>query len=299
MTRALPGPATYVAYVACLAAAACSPPLMRLPTGAATAAVPAEAAAALAQITAACASVRTVTGELAVSGSAGGRRLRGRLLAGVAVPASVRLEAVAPFGQPLFFFVATGDDATLLLPRDERVLEHGRPDAVLEAVAGVPLGAGDLATTLTGCPPASSAALPEAGARQFGDTWLVIGRGSTDPTGSSANVDGDELFLRRETPGRPWQLVAVSRRAPGSSRRWRAEYTDRQSEIPRSIRVISVDQDGNTGRAFDLRLALSQVEINTTLGDAVFRLQIPATAVPITIEDLRAAGPLAPASNDP
>ena len=47
------------------------------------------------------------------------------------------------------------------------------------------------------------------------------------------------------------------------NRRWRAEYADRQSEIPRSIRVTSVDDDGNTGRAFDLRLALSQVEVNT------------------------------------
>ena len=119
---------------------------MKLPSGAATPASPADAAAALAQITG---GVRAPSArsprELAVSGSAGGRRLRGRLLAGVAAPASVRLEAVAPFGQPLFIFVATGDDATLLLPRDERVLEHGRPDAVLEAVAGVPLGAADLA----------------------------------------------------------------------------------------------------------------------------------------------------------
>jgi len=274
---------------------------MRLPSGAATPASPAEAAAALAQVTAACASVRTFAGELAVSGSAGGRRLRGRLLAGVAVPASVRLEAVAPFGQPLFFFVATGDDATLLLPRDERVLEHGRPDAVLEAVAGVPLGAADLTTTLTGCPPASSSASPDAGARQFGDTWLVIGSpGGPATPGNPGNSgdDGDELFLRRETPARPWQLVAVSRRAAGSNRRWRAEYTDRQGEIPRSIRVTSIDAGGTTGRAFDLRLALSQVEVNTTLGDEVFQLQIPATAVPITIDELRAAGPLAPASND-
>ena len=295
MKRALPGPAAYAAGVALLAAAACSQPLMRLPSGAATTANPADAAAALAQITAACATVRTVTGELAVSGSAGGRRLGGRLLAGVAMPASVRLEAVAPFGQPLFFFVAKGDDATLLLPRDERVLEHGRPDAVLEAVAGVPLGAADLATTLTGCPPASSSALPDAGARQFGETWLVIG-GPGDP-GSPANNIGDELFLRRETGTRPWQLVAVLRRAPGPNRRWRAEYADRQSEIPRSIRVISVDDNGNTGRAFDLRLALSQVEVNTTLGDDVFQLQIPPSAVPVTIDELRAAGPLAPAEN--
>ena len=58
---------------------------------------------------------------------------------GVAAPASARLEAVAPFGPPLFIFAATDDDATLLLPRDERVLEHGRPAEVLDAVAGVPL----------------------------------------------------------------------------------------------------------------------------------------------------------------
>lgn len=290
MRRALPGPAAYVAYVACVAclAAACSPPLMRLPGGAATPAAPAEAAAALAQITAACASIRTLTGELAVTGSAAGRRLRGRLLAGVAVPASVRLEAVAPFGQPLFFFVATGGEATLLLPRDERVLEHGRPDAVLEAVAGVPLGAEDLTTTLTGCAPAPTSASPEAGARQFGETWLVFGG-----PGSAA---GDELYLRRDSRTSPWQLVAVSR-AAASNRRWRAEYTDRQSEVPRSIRVTSIDEGGNTGRAFDLRLALSQVEINTTLGDEVFEVQIPPTALPITIDELRAAGPLAPAED--
>jgi hypothetical protein len=210
-------------------------------------------------------------------------------MAGVAVPTSVRLEAAAPFGQPLFIFVATGADATLLLPRDERVLEHGRPDAVLEAVAGVPLGADDLTTTLTGCPPVSSAASPEAAARQFGDTWLVVG--------GSDNDRGDELFFRRDSRTRPWQLVAVSRRASTSGRRWRAEYTDRQIDIPRSIRVTSIDDGGNTGRAFDLRLALSQVELNTTLGDEVFTVQVPPTALPMTLDELRAQGPLAQASN--
>lgn len=289
MTQASAVRATCLAYVGCLAAAACSPPLMKLPTGTATTASPAEAVAALARITAACASVQTLAGVLAVSGSAGGRRLRGRLLAGVAVPASVRLEAAAPFGQPLFIFVATGDAATLLLPRDERVLEHGRPDAVLEAVAGVPLGAADLTATLTGCPPVPSAVSPEAGARQFGDTWLVIGGPGDDK--------GDELFFRRDTRTRPWQFVAVSRRAAASGRRWRAEYTDRQMEIPRSIRVTSIDAGGHTGRAFDLRLAISQVELNTTLGDEVFQMQIPPTALPMTMDELRAEGPFAPASN--
>ena len=84
---------------------------------------------ALAQATDACRAIRTLTAEVAVSGSAGGHRLRGRLSVGVAAPASVRLEAVAPFGAPLFFFVATDNDATLLLSQDDRVLEHGQPAA--------------------------------------------------------------------------------------------------------------------------------------------------------------------------
>src|SRR5439155_20838604 len=96
-------------------------PLTKLPAGPDVPA--ADAAGALAHATAACRAIRTVTAKLATSGSAGGHRLRGSLLAGVARPASAHLEATSPFGPPLFIFVATGNDATLLLPRDERVLE--------------------------------------------------------------------------------------------------------------------------------------------------------------------------------
>ena len=61
----------------------------------------------------------------------------------------MRLEAVAPFGAPLFTLVGTGNDGTLLLPRDRRVVEHGPPAEVMAAVAGVPLGANDMLRTLT------------------------------------------------------------------------------------------------------------------------------------------------------
>src|SRR5206468_367196 len=83
------------------------------------------------QAPSACRAVTRLTAEIAASGSVGGRRLRARLLGGFTAP-SVRLEAIAPAGPPFFIFVATGRDATLLLPRDERVLEHGEPAAVLE-----------------------------------------------------------------------------------------------------------------------------------------------------------------------
>jgi hypothetical protein len=277
------GPAAPFMVVACLAVSACGARLMKLPTGPATDVGAGEATAALSQATSGCASVRTLTAELGVRGSAGGRRVRGRLLAGVAAPASVRLEAVAPFGPPLFMFVATGDDATLLLPRDERVLEHGRPAEVLGAIAGVPLGAGDLATTLIGCAAPSDTAAPPNRARRFGDVWLEIQVGVAD-----------DLYLRRENPASPWELVAAIRTASDASGRWRAEYTSRQGEIPQSIRLTSVDEGGTTGRAFDLRLALSQVETNVPLDASVFDVEVPPSVLPITIDELRRSGPLAP-----
>jgi hypothetical protein len=49
---------------------------------------------------------------------------------------------------------------------------------------------------------------------------------------------------------------------------------------------VSVDR-----RRFDLQLELSQVETNTTLGPEVFRVQIPASAGRITIDELLHARP--------
>ena len=75
------------------------------------------------------------------------------------------------FGQQVFIFVSRGNDATLLLPRDGRALEHGQPGEVLEAVTGLPLDAAGLRLTLTGC--AASRASIVSG-RQIGDDWRVV-----------------------------------------------------------------------------------------------------------------------------
>jgi hypothetical protein len=278
MSRALPP-------LLALLAAACSPSLMELPTGPGLPVDSAAASAALQQATAGCASIRTLTAEIGVSGSAGGRRLRGRLLAGAADPDSVRLEAVAPFGQPLFIFVAASGEATLLLPRDDRVLEAGRPAEVLEALTGVPIDGEELAAILTGC--VDAPAPQPSTARQFGDTWLVMG-----------GEQGDDVYLRREEPAQPWGLVARVRPAAPSRRPWRAEFADRQADVPRSIRLTSIDDGGGTGRSFDLRLALSQVDVNTPLGPEVFTVRIPPDALPVTLDELRAAGPMASQSDD-
>src|SRR3954470_6781446 len=104
---------------------------MKLPSGPGTPATDLDAA--LADATRACTAVQSLSAEIAVSGSVGGQRVRARLAGGFAPP-SVRLEAVAPFGAPLFIFVANGPDATLLLPRDGRVVEHGKPEELLAAI---------------------------------------------------------------------------------------------------------------------------------------------------------------------
>mgnify|MGYP006871978147 CR=1 FL=1 len=46
--------------------------------------------------------------------------------------------------------------------------------------------------------------------------------------------------------------------------KWRAEYRDYQNGLPRSVRLVSSDR-----KRFDLRLNLSQVEVNTALGAEV------------------------------
>jgi outer membrane lipoprotein-sorting protein len=255
-----------------LAAASCGAPLMKLPPG--PGAPAADAAEALQQATAECRGIRTLTAEVAASGKAAGGKFRGRLTAGVAAPSSARIEAVAPFGAPVFIFVATGDDATLLLPRDERILEHGRPGDVLAAVAGVPLNAADLFETLTGCAPAAAPST----ASERGADWRVLG-------GANADV---ELYLHRDGTSQPWRLAAVIRRPTGGTA-WRAEYREHQNGVPRSIRLASVDAPGRA--AFDLSLRLTQVETNTTLDAAVFRVEVPRSATPITLDELRNARP--------
>jgi hypothetical protein len=248
-----------------LLSASCGVPLQKLPSGPR---VPAsDGAAVIDQATAACRAVSTITLEMSIRGSVGGHRMRGRLSAGLATPASARLEAVASFGQPAFFFVATDANATLFVPRDQRVA-RGRPDALLEAVAGVPLDAPALRSVVTGC-----AGMPNAsGVQAIGDEWRVTGDGN------------DEIYLHRDRQTAAWQLVSTQRRGADG---WRADYSNFDRGLPRTIHLV-----GTRAGRFDLELDLSQVELNTPLGADAFQLQVPATAEAISVDELRRSGPL-------
>jgi hypothetical protein len=249
--------------------ASCAAPLLKLPSGPGTPAP--DGASALAEATSACGRVSSLVAEGAVSGSADRRRVRGTLHLGVAAPASARLEAIAPFGQPIFLFVAQSGEATLLLTRPDRVLRHDQPGEVLEAITGIPLDPAGLRTTLTGC-----AEVPAAGdVRRLDDRWRMV------------SGDAARLYLQRDEATAPWRLVAVVYRGPGRPE-WRVEYHDFVDALPRTLRFVSSERE-----RFDLRIELSQVEIDTLLGPEVFELKIPASAAPLTLDELRQAGPLA------
>jgi hypothetical protein len=254
--------------LAALVASSCGAALMKLPEGPGRPAP--DTTTALAEATSICRTVSAITAEVAVGGSVGGRSLRARLLIGLAAPASARLEAFA-YSQQMFIFVSRGTDATLLLTRDGRVLAHGPPDAVLEAVTGIPLDASGLRLALLGC---ASDPDPDRG-RLLGAGWRVVPE------------ERGELYLRRDPPAAPWRVMAAVHREPGRPE-WRAEYRRFEENLPRAIRFVSRDP----GR-FDLRLTLTQVDLNPRLDAAAFEVRVPPSADPITIEELRRSGPLA------
>ena len=219
------------------------------------------------QLSAACTGVRTLTAEMALSGRAGRQRLRGRVHAGFARPASMRLEGIAPFGPPAFILVARGENATLLLPRDERVLRGAKPEDILGALAGVTLGPADLQAILTGC--VVPAPQPTEG-RRHANGWASI-----DLAG------GATIFLQPASGG-TWTLRAARRAG------WQIEYPAGSGTFPQAVRL----QSDQPTLMVDLTVGLSQIETNKDLEDAAFNVNVPREAEAITLDDLRESGPL-------
>ncbi len=252
-----------VAVAALACAAACAPPRLTLPTGAGT---PLDNFQAIHdEAIAGCATADALTGELQISGRVAGGRVRGRALFGVARPDLLRLEGLAPFGAPAFILAARGGRATLLLPRDNRVLSDAAPSDVLDALTGAALAPGDVLAILSGC--AIAGARPTGG-RSYGE-WAAI-----DLEG------GARLFARQET-GR-WTILAAT------SERWRIEYVERSAGFPSTIRLQSIGEPARV----DLSVRVVDLEANVALGPEAFELTVPPDATPIDLNALRESGPL-------
>ena len=215
-----------------------------------------------------CDGLRTLTAELGLSGRVGSQKLRGRLLAGFQQPDAIRLEGLAPFGEPVFILAGRGGQATLWMPRDDQVLPSAEPAAIIEALAGVRLGPDDLRSWLAGC--ANAGALGGTTGRRYGDEWVAL------------NTAATTAWLRQQR-GR-WRLAAVEREGII------VEFMADAGLQPTRLRVRR--PAAGDLPAVDLSLAVRDVERNVELPQKAFEVNVPAGAAEITVEDLRRSGPL-------
>lgn len=224
------------------------------------------AADAFAAATASCKGFRSIEGELALSGRAGGDRVRGRVLTGLEPGGAVRLEAVAPFGAPFFILAGRNERATLLLPRERRVLKDTGVREVLERITGLALGADDLRLIMSGC--LVERAEPTDG-RQWGGDWKAV------------TVGPDRVAYLRTQNGVP-VLTAADYGA------WHVDYSGHAGGFPRIVRVRRAGD-----AAIDITARLEQLQVNTQINQRAWTVDVPSDADPMTLDELRSIAPLA------
>ena len=216
--------------------------------------------------TASCRGFRSLEGELALSGRAGDERVRGRVLTGLESGGAVRLEAVAPFGAPFFILAGRDERATLLLPRERRVLKDTAVSDVLERITGLALGANDLRLILSGCLVEQPA--PAEG-RRWPDGWQAV------------TIGPERVAYLRTTSGRP--VLVAADYGP-----WHVDYSGHTAGFPRVVRVRRAGD-----RAIDITARLEQLDTNTPINPRAWAVEIPSDADPMTLDELRSIAPLA------
>ena len=250
---------------------ACAARMPPRPTGAAT--PDPTAAAGFEAATTSCRGLRSIEGELALSGRAGGERVRGRVLTGLEAGGAVRLEAPAPFGAPFFILAGKDEKATLVLPRERRVLKDTAVSAVLERLTGLMLGADDLRLIVSGC--LVDRATPADG-RQFPGGWQAV------------TIGPERVAYLRTVQGRP-TLVAADY-GP-----WHVDYSQHAGGFPRVVRVRSASAKASADRAgeIDITARVEQLEVNTQINPRAWSVDVPSDADPMTLDELRSIAPLA------
>lgn len=241
--------------------AACGPRRVALPSGDGTPSP--EAVTAYDDAVKECRGWRTMEVTLGLSGRAGATRLRGSIDAGFEAPEKVRLEMRAPIGRAIFILAAAGPDAILYLPRDNQVLRGARAADVVEALVGLPVSGAELRSIVSGC---GFGAGQAANGRAYEGSWLAVEAG------------GAVNYLQ-QVEGR-WRVAAATRRG----------LTVHYSEFAAGRATVIRLQEPRSQA--DVTARLSDVNINVTLQPAVFDVDVPAGAEPVTLEELRRAGPL-------
>lgn len=251
-----------------LVASCAKTPRVTLPSGAGTPSP--DSIAAYAEAVRDCREVKTISASLSLSGRAGSSKLSARIDAGFAEPGRLRLEGYPRVnfgGKPFFILVATGRDATLVLTRDGRVLRGAAPADIIEALAGVSLAPDEMRALVAGCGLTTG---EPADGRAFDRGWVSVETGPAT------------VFLRQIE--NRWRVAGVRRASLA------VEYSDYADGHPIAVHLQTAASSNVAGA--DLTIRISQREANVPLENAVFTVDVPKDAVPLTLEELRRAGPL-------
>ncbi len=223
-----------------------------------------DAAGAWAEATRACAGASTYAASIHVHGHVGREGLNATILGLVTRANQIYLSLPVMFGPPAFILGGTADRATLWLARDKRVLVAPADD-IVEALTGLRLGPRALLDLLSGCVTDVGAMTDSALFGKLGAITTAHGR----------------LFVERRD-GR-WRITR------GLASGLIVEYSDSQGDWPRAVRVTT-----ETGRTpvVSLSMTLEQIDVNVPHDTKDFVVTPGADVTPITLEDLRANGPL-------
>jgi hypothetical protein len=244
---------------------ACAPTLFVPPAGPGEPAP--DAAAAWADATKSCRGVTSYQGSLRVSGRINGDRipttvtiLNGATLAGL------DLEATAA-GRQIFRMAGTANDATLYINEGHRYAK-GPPEELTEALVGVKLGPSRWLALVTGCVATSPDFV--SGVRYDKDLAVMT------PTGRVflSMMDGAWHAHRGLFDG----LVVEYE-----------HYTAAVSAFPSQWRIDS-ERDRNPSVA--LSIEVDKATAGASIGPKAFTISLPPDAAPMTLDELRASGPL-------
>jgi hypothetical protein len=227
----------------------------------------ADAVTAWDQATAPCRGAASYSAEVHLSGRVGAerRKVRGTLNAALTSANEIYLALNEPIGPAGFVLSGPGDHATLVIPRDKRVLVAPAAD-IVEALTGLRLEPRELMAVLTGC--VAVGGQPASGS-QAGDLRDVA-------------IGSSRIWLQRGSEG--WHAHAGTR--PGLA----IVYRKFAARWPSDIGLASTS--GAT-TAFEFQVRTEQVVIDSPqVSAATFLPNPPAGATPITLDELRRMGPL-------
>jgi hypothetical protein len=220
-----------------------------------------DASAAWNTATERCRTVTTFAPTLRLSGRVAGSRVPGlTVLAAVTVTGGIRLQATAA-SRTIFELAGTNDRATFFWREDNRVA-IARAEELVDALIGLKLGADALLPILTGCVTRSTTVT--TGAR-YGDLLAI-------------STDSERVFLRQEPGG--W------RARYGEVQGLKVDYRWQPGPWPREI-VIGA----KPGTPSEVRLVVRIDDgaiVDAPLGPETFNLNVPASATPMTLDELRA-----------